>query len=41
MSNLDPIEGQLDSMLTDLIIFKYEHRVWNNQYLLWQKWIRS
>jgi hypothetical protein len=34
-------KGMLDQMLTDWIIFKYEHRVWINQFELWRKFIRS
>lgn len=31
----------LDQMLTDKIIFDYEHRHWINKEQLWKKWIRS
>ncbi len=38
--NLEPT-NILDQMLTDKIIFDYEHRFWTNKEQLWKKWIRS
>jgi len=38
--NLNPT-NLLDQMLTDKIIFDFEHRHWINKEALWQRWIRS
>ena len=44
MKNLEPINLEplnwIDQALTDLIIFKYEHRFWISKEQLWRKWIR-
>jgi hypothetical protein len=40
MENLEPLNW-IDQALTDLIIFKYEHRFWISQEQVWRKWIRT